>query len=66
MKITSRSGRSRNRLGNQVDKQDSKLYDWQTERIHERLQEAKKGGDFISHDKAMRKIEEKILTSQKP
>ena len=58
-KIAGRLDRSRNWLVNQAVEQYLELYDWQTERIRARLQEAENGGEFLSHDEAMQELESK-------
>jgi predicted transcriptional regulator len=59
-KIAASLDRSRNWIINQAIEQYLELYDWQTEQIRERLATAEKGGKFIAHDEAMRRIEAKI------
>jgi predicted transcriptional regulator len=56
-KIAASLDRSRNWLINQAVAHYLELYDWQTERIRQRLHDAENGGDFIAHDDAMRRIE---------
>jgi predicted transcriptional regulator len=64
-KIAASMDRSRNWLINQAVEQYLEVYDWQTEQIRQRLDEAQKGGEFISHDDAMRRIEAKIQARRK-
>jgi len=65
-KIAASLDRSRNWLINQAVAQYLELYDWQTERIRQRLHDAENGGDFIAHDDAMRRIEDKLQARRKP
>ena len=64
-KIAASLDRSRNWLINQAVAHYLELYDWQTERIRQRLHDAENGGDFISHDDAMRRIEDKLQARRK-
>src|SRR5437879_4069859 len=65
-KIAAHMDRSRNWLINQAVEQYLELYDWQTERIRQRLHAAENGGTFLSDDDAMRQMEEKIQPRLKP
>jgi len=65
-KIAASLDRSRNWLINQAVAHYLELYDWQTERIRQRLHDAEHGGDFIAHDDAMRRIEDKLQARRKP
>jgi len=65
-KIAASMDRSRNWLINQAVEQYLELYDWQTEQIRQRLHDAEHGGEFVSHDDAMRRIEAKIQARLKP
>ena len=64
-KIAASLDRSRNWLINQAVEQYLELYDWQTDRIRQRLHEAENGGEFLSHDDAMRRIETKLWARRK-
>ena len=65
-KIAASMDRSRNWLINQAVEQYLELYDWQTEQIRQRHQEAENDGEFIPHDEAMRQLEDKIQARLKP
>lgn len=59
-KIAASLDRSRNWLINQAIEQYLEVYDWQTERIRERLHQAEHGGDFLPHAEAMQQVDGKI------
>jgi predicted transcriptional regulator len=64
-KIAASLDRSRSWLINQAVEQYLELYDWQTEQIRDRLHKAENGGKFMSHDEAMKRIEQKIQARRK-
>ncbi len=59
-KIAASLDRSRNWLINQAVEHYLDLYDWQTDLIRQRLQEAENGGDFLSHEDAMGRLDTKL------
>lgn len=65
-KIAASLDRSRNWLINQAVEQYLELYDWQTEQIRHRLHKAEHGGNFLSHNEAMRRIEAKLPARRQP
>lgn len=64
-KIAASMDRSRNWLINQAVEHYLELYEWQAERIRQRVDAAENGGKFIAHDDAMRRIEAKIRARRK-
>ncbi len=64
-KIAANLDRSRNWLINQAIAQYLEVYDWQTARIRERLQQAERGGTFVPHEQAMQHLEAKMKARSK-
>lgn len=59
-RIAERLDRSRNWVINEAIERYLDVYDWQTTRIAERLDQAEHGGTFTPHDQVMDRLEAKI------
>ena len=61
-RIAERLDRSRNWVINEAIERYLDVYDWQTARIAERLDQAEHGGTFVPHDQVMARLEAKGKT----